>query len=212
MTETRQFWSDPVEIIDGMSLLPGFADSQTLFAEIQGLTAQSPMRHMQTRRGFTMSVAMTNCGDLGWVSDRNGYRYSPIDPQTGNPWPAMPEALKTLAHDAAKLGGFADFYPDACLVNRYVAGAQMGAHQDRNERDLTQPIVSVSLGLPARFFVVQDNPSTGAKSIPVDLTDGDVVVFGGSARMCAHGVRKLKAGHHPRWGEARWNLTFRCAG
>ena len=211
MTESRQFWSDPVEIVDGMQLLPGFADSQLLFTEIQSLIKQAPLRHMGTRRGFTMSVAMTNCGDLGWVSDRSGYRYSPIDPDSGQPWPEMPSALKGLAHDAAQLAGFDRFSPDACLINRYVPGAQMGAHQDRNEQDRTQPIVSVSLGIPARFFVVVDNPMAGQKSIPIDLSDGDVIVFGGAARMCSHGVRKLKAGHDPLWGESRWNLTFRRA-
>ena len=220
MAESGQFWSDPVEIIDGMRLLPGFADSQSLFTEIQALCLQSPLRHMQTMRGYTMSVAMTNCGDLGWVSDKQGYRYSEIDPESGVPWPAMPMALSSLAHDAAQLSGFDNFKPDACLINRYVPGAQMGAHQDRNERDRTQPIVSVSLGIPARFFVmnesvqagIRDSVQASKKSIPVDLSDGDVVVFGGAARMCSHGVRKLKSGYHPLWGEARWNLTFRCAG
>ncbi len=160
-----------------------------------------------------MSVAMTNCGDLGWVSDRAGYRYSPIDPDSGAPWPKMPAALKQLAHDAAAQSGYKGFEPDACLINRYVPGAQMGSHQDRNERDRTQPIVSVSLGIPARFFVARDeqHASASSKSISVDLSDGDVIVFGGAARMCAHGVRKLKSGLHPLWGEARWNLTFRCA-
>ena len=212
MTESGQFWSDPVDIVDGMRLLPGFADSESLFMEIQSLIKKAPLRHMETRRGFTMSVAMTNCGDLGWVSDRQGYRYSPIDPDSGKPWPEMPTALTTLAHAAAELSGFADFAPDACLVNRYVPGAQMGAHQDRNERDRSQPIVSVSLGIPARFFVVNDNAETDQKSIPIDLSDGDVIVFGGAVRMCSHGVRKLKPGYHPLWGEARWNLTFRQAG
>jgi len=111
--------------------------------------------------------------------------------------------LNSLAHDAAKLAGFDQFSPDACLINRYVPGAQMGAHQDRNEQDQTQPIVSVSLGIPARFFVVIDNPASNQKSIPVDLSDGDVIVFGGAARMCSHGVRKIKAGHDPLWGESR---------
>lgn len=213
MTESGQLWSDPVPVIDGMWLLPGFADSALLHGQIQALCKQSPLRRMQTRRGYTMSVAMTNCGDLGWVSDRQGYRYSPIDPDSGKAWPKMPSALKQLACDAAEQSGYANFQPDACLINRYVPGAQMGSHQDRNERDRSQPIVSVSLGIPARFFVMQpeSEPSTGNKSIPVDLQDGDVIVFGGAARMCSHGVRKLKPGTHPLWGEARWNLTFRQA-
>ncbi len=213
MTESGQLWSDPVPVIEGMWLLPGFADSTSLHEQIQALCKQSPLRHMQTRRGYTMSVAMTNCGELGWVSDRQGYRYSPIDPDTGKAWPRMPPALKQLAHDAAEQSGYANFQADACLINRYVPGAQMGSHQDRNERDRSQPIVSVSLGIPARFFVMQPvlEPSTGNKSIPVDLHDGDVIVFGGAARMCSHGVRKLKPGTHPLWGETRWNLTFRQA-
>jgi len=159
-----------------------------------------------------MSVAMTNCGELGWVSDRRGYRYSAIDPETGKPWPAMPAVMQSLAAEAADLAGYPGFKPDACLINRYVPGAQMGAHQDRNERDRSQPIVSVSLGIPARFFVMLEDTADSAKSIPVDLSDGDVIVFGGAARMCSHGVRKLKSGLHPLWGEARWNLTFRMAG
>ncbi|MEE9334840.1 MAG: alpha-ketoglutarate-dependent dioxygenase AlkB [Granulosicoccaceae bacterium] len=216
MADSGQFWSHPVEIVDGMWLLPSYADSQSVFKEIQSLILQAPLRHMRTRRGFTMSVAMTNCGDLGWVSDRQGYRYSPIDPDSGQLWPKLPTALTKLAHDAAALSGFAHFAPDACLINRYVPGAQMGAHQDRNERDRTQPIVSVSLGIPARFFIVNENTELSSqankKSIPVDLSDGDVIVFGGAARMCSHGVRKLKPGYHPLWGEARWNLTFRQAG
>ena len=213
MTESGQFWSEPVSVIEGMWLLPGFADSSSLYEQIQTVCEQSPLRHMQTRRGYTMSVAMTNCGDLGWVSDRQGYRYSPVDPESGRAWPKMPSAMSRLAHDAAEQSGYSNFKPDACLINRYVPGAQMGSHQDRNERDRSQPIVSVSLGIPARFFIMlpEVSPQTVNKSIPVDLRDGDVIVFGGPARMCSHGVRKLKPGIHRLWGEARWNLTFRQA-
>jgi len=192
-----------------MWLLPAFAASSDIWPEIESIVAVAPLRHMQTQRGFTMSVGMTNCGNVGWVSDRRGYRYSPIDPQSGQPWPKMPALLATLATNAASHAGFPDFKPDVCLINQYKPGAQMGAHQDRNERSFDHPIVSVSLGLSARFFV--QGETKGGKSIPVDVHDGDVIVFGGEARRCYHGVRKLKPGTHPLFGEARWNLTFRVA-
>lgn len=192
-----------------MWLLPGFATSSAIWPEIESIIAAAPLRHMQTQRGFTMSVGMTNCGAVGWTSDRRGYRYSPVDPQSGQPWPKMPSLLLTLAADAAAEAGFDGFKPDVCLINRYKPGAQMGAHQDRNERCFDHPIVSVSLGLSARFFVIGES-NTG-KSIPVDVHDGDVIVFGGQARKYYHGVRKLKSGYHPLFGEARWNLTFRVA-
>ncbi len=192
-----------------MWLLPGFAASEQIWPEIQSVVAAAPLRHMQTQRGFTMSVGMTNCGAVGWTSDRRGYRYSPADPLSGLPWPAMPALLSTLAANAASEAGFHQFEPDVCLINQYKPGAQMGAHQDRNERSFDHPIVSVSLGLSARFFVQGERK--GGKSIPIDVHDGDVIVFGDEARKCYHGVRKLKPGNHPLFGEARWNLTFRVA-
>ena len=195
---------------DGMVLLPGFADSDSVKRDIDAVVAEAPLRHMETMRGFTMSVAMTNCGALGWVSDRRGYRYSPIDPASGLPWPQMPAGLRTLSAAAAEIAGYKGFAPDACLINQYQPGAQMGAHQDRNERSFAHPIVSVSIGIPARFFVI--GPEKRGPSKPVDLQDGDVLVFGGEARSHYHGVRKLKPNTHPGLGAFRWNLTFRVAG
>lgn len=201
--------TDPVEIVPGMWLLPGFASGEFLQPEIERIIDAAPLRHMQTQRGHSMSVGMTNCGEVGWTSDRRGYRYSPTDPLSEKPWPAMPEGLKILATTAAEAAGFAEFHPDACLINQYKPGAQMGAHQDRNERDFGQPIVSVSLGIVARFFVLGDEKRGASTS--VDLHDGDVIVFGGLARRYFHGVRKLKESTHPRCGDIRWNLTFRVA-
>ena len=201
--------SEPTSITQGMWLLPGFAVSTQIWPEIQHVVEQAPLRHMQTQRGFTMSVGMTNCGQVGWTSDRRGYRYSPTDPQTNQPWPAIPVSMKQLAKSAAEVAGFNEFEPDVCLINQYKPGAQMGAHQDRNERNFDHPIVSVSLGIPARFFV--QGRHKGGKSVSIDLHDGDVIVFGGEARCHYHGVRKLKPGTHPLFGSVRWNLTFRVA-
>ena len=192
-----------------MFLLPGFADSVSLQAALENTLKQAPLRQMQTSRGFLMSVHTSNCGEVGWISDRRGYRYSPTDPLTGAPWPRMPDAFLEVATQAADEAGFAGFSPDACLINQYKPGTQMGAHQDRDESDFTQPIVSVSLGIDARFFVV--GPERTGKSIPVDLKDSDVIVFGGPARRYYHGVRKLKEATHPRFGSMRFNLTFRKA-
>lgn len=192
-----------------MCYLPNFARSEQLAPHIESVCQQAPVRQMRTRRGQTIQVSMTNCGQVGWVSDARGYRYDEIDPLSQEPWPAMPDALKSLASSAAKAAGFDEFEPDACLVNRYAPGMQMGAHQDRNEKDFKQPIVSVSLGIPARFFVL--GLTRQGSAIPVDLSDGDVVVFGGPARLFYHGVRKLKPNQDPIWGAFRWNLTFRKA-
>jgi len=157
-----------------------------------------------------MSVETSSCGQLGWVSDRKGYRYVRRDPLTEKPWPSMPQVLQELANAAALEAGYPGFSPDSCLINHYVPGTQMGAHQDKDEADFSQPIVSVSLGISARFFVV--GPQRTGKSTSVDLMDGDVIVFGGPSRRFFHGVRKLKATNHPRLGPHRWNLTFRKAG
>lgn len=192
-----------------MTLLPGYASSSQLRPLITRLCEASPVRQMLTQRGQKIQVHMTNCGSAGWVSDSKGYRYTPIDPLTGTAWPTMPQPFIELANRAADLCGFPNFEPDACLINRYEPGLQMGAHQDRNEQDFTQPIVSVSLGIPARFFVL--GLERKGTSTPVDLSDGDVVVFGGPARLVYHGVRKLKPAHDPIWGPYRWNLTFRKA-
>jgi alkylated DNA repair protein (DNA oxidative demethylase) len=156
-----------------------------------------------------MSVETSNCGSLGWVSDRRGYRYTEIDPLNGEPWPVMPEIFQEIAEKAAMTAGFPRFRPDSCLINYYVPGTQMGAHQDKDEKDFSAPIVSVSMGIDARFFVLgQERRGT---STSVDLSDGDVVVFGGPSRLFFHGVRKLKTSSHEVFGASRWNLTFRKA-
>lgn len=204
-----ELFDDVVTICPGMVLLPGFADSQALDVDIQAIREVSPLRRMQTMRGFLMSVQTTSCGQVGWVADRQGYRYEALDPLTGNAWPAMPLSFLKLSSSAAHRAGFADFVPDSCLINHYEPGTQMGAHQDKDEVDFDSPIVSVSLGIGARFFVV--GPERKGKSTAVDLSDGDVVVFGGPARQYYHGVRKLKPANHPHFGPVRWNLTFRKA-
>jgi len=202
-------FNEPFEICPGMSLLASFAETTQTLAAIESVLAVSPLRQMQTARGFYMSVKTSSCGEWGWISDRKGYRYVNTDPITENPWPAMPKFLFDLARKAAEQAGYSDFYPDTCLINHYVPGVQMGAHQDKDELDFSQPIVSVSIGIPARFFVV--GPERAGKSRAVDLKDGDVIVFGGPARRFYHGVRKLKEATHPTFGAQRWNLTFRKA-
>ncbi len=191
--------------------MQGFAlpHDDALLEAITNIAVQAPFRHMVTPGGFRMSVAMTNCGPLGWISDRTGYRYAPIDPESGQPWPAMPACFLKIAEAASEASGFAGFIPDACLINRYVAGAKMSLHQDKDERDFGQPIVSVSLGLPAVFQFGGDRRAGGAARIP--LQHGDVVVWGGPARLRYHGVLTLKDGVHPKLGPCRMNLTFRKA-
>src|SRR5690606_8287520 len=176
----------------------------------EATTAAAPWRHMQTPGGFTMSVALTNCGALGWTSDRRGYRYTRVDPDSGEPWPPMPPVLARLASEAAAAAGFPDFAPDACLVNRYTPGARLSLHQDRNERDFGAPIVSVSLGMSATFLF--GGPARADKPARVPLVHGDVVVWGGVDRLRHHGVLPLKDGEHPLLGAQRINLTFRKAG
>lgn len=197
---------------DGAMLLRGFAarDAAELLQAVADIATRAPFRHMVTPGGFRMSVAMTNCGALGWVSDRRGYRYDACDPQSGKPWPAMPPVFAHLAATAAAGAGFAGFAADACLVNRYEPGTRLTLHQDKNERDLGQPIVSVSLGLPATFQFGGTARSDRALRVP--LVHGDVVVWGGPARMAYHGVLPLRQGTHPATGTCRINLTFRRAG
>lgn len=196
----------------GAVLLRGFAtrEESALLEGVRSVAAQAPMRHMVTPGGYRMSVAMTNCGALGWVTDRTGYRYDPVDPESGKPWPRMPGVFTKLAHDAAADAGFKGFAPDACLVNRYVPGARVTLHQDKNERDFSAPIVSVSLGLPAVFLF--GGLKRTEKTKRVLLEHGDVVVWGGPARMRYHGVLAVKPAHHPLMGGERINLTFRKAG
>ena len=196
----------------GAMVLRAFAahDAPDLLNEVTEVVSQAPWRHMVTPGGFRMSVAMTNCGFLGWVSDRRGYRYDALDPDSGRPWPAMPPGFARIAGAAAAGAGYAAFVPDACLVNRYEPGARLSLHQDKNERDFDQPIVSVSLGLPATFLF--GAPERSARTMRVPLIHGDVVVWGGPARMRYHGVLPLKHGTHPATGSCRINLTFRRAG
>lgn len=198
-----------LDIAEGAVLLGGRAlgQEEALLAGLDTVVAAAPFRHMVTPGGFTMSVAMTNCGRAGWVTDRRGYRYTAEDPQTDQPWPQMPAAFAVLAREAAEEAGFAGFEPDACLINRYEPGARMSLHQDKDERDFSEPIVSVSLGLPATFQF--GGLSRSDKPRKVALQHGDVMVWGGPARLAFHGILPLKEGHHPRLGRNRINLTFR---
>lgn len=181
-----------------------------LLSALENVAAQAPFRHMITPGGFTMSVAMTNCGALGWVSDRTGYRYDAIDPSSSRAWPPMPAAFLKLATGAAAQAGFNNYVPDACLINRYEPGAKLTLHQDRDEQDFTQPIVSVSLGLQAVFQF--GGLKRADKLVRVPLTHGDVVVWGGPDRLRYHGILPLKEGQHSLLGKHRINLTFRKAG
>ena len=198
-------------IVPGAVVLRGLArpHALALLAGVDGVIAKAPLRHMRTPSGLPMSVAMTNCGALGWVSDARGYRYEPADPASGQAWPAMPVLFSQLAADAAAQAGFAGFAPDACLVNQYTPGTRLTLHQDKDERDFRAPIVSVSLGLPAVFLFGGPRRVDNAQRIP--LTHGDVVVWGGPARLFHHGVMAIKPGHHVLLGERRINLTFRKA-
>lgn len=205
---------NPVERLD---LAPGAvlwrhrlaADAPALLAELPALLTRAPLRQMQTPGGFSMSVAMSNCGALGWVTDRKGYRYSPVDPQSGEAWPPMPGSWRQAAQAAADEAGFPDFRPDACLINRYAPGAKMALHQDKDEADLEQPIVSFSFGLPALFLF--GGLTRGDKAERILLEHGDVLVWGGPARLRLHGIQPVKPGHHPLTGECRLNFTFRSA-
>ena len=198
-------------LAEGAILLRGLAlpHEKDLLHCIKMVTEVSPFRNMVTPGGFTMSVAMSNCGAAGWVTDRKGYRYAAIDPQTGNPWPAMPDIFRALAEDAAKRAGYPGFAPDACLINRYEPGARMTLHQDKNERDYDAPIVSVSLGLPATFLFGGKERSD--KTLKIPLRHGDVAVWGGPSRMNYHGVTIVADGVHPLVGRRRLNITFRSA-
>jgi alkylated DNA repair protein (DNA oxidative demethylase) len=195
----------------GAMLLRGLAepDAVALLADLQTVLEQAPLRHMITPGGFRMSVAMSNCGALGWVSDPAGYRYDAVNPCSSRPWPAMPASFLWLATLAAAEAGFSSFEPDACLVNRYEPGARLTLHQDRNERDFRHPIVSVSLGLPAVFLF--GGPRRGDRPTRVPLTHGDVVVWGGPSRLHYHGVLALAQGQHALTGNFRFNLTLRRA-
>jgi alkylated DNA repair protein (DNA oxidative demethylase) len=199
------------QLANGAWLLRAFAlaNVSSLLAEITNIAAAAPFRHLETPGGFRMSVAMTNCGALGWVSDRRGYRYTTHDPRGGQPWPSMPVIFSALADSAARAAGFECFEPDACLINRYVPGARLTLHQDKDEAELSAPIASVSLGLPAVFLFGGNTRKDKQRRVPVQ--HGDVVVWGGPARLFHHGVLPLKEGEHPELGQQRINLTFRRA-
>ena len=194
---------------EGAVLLRGFvlAQAPALLEEVVQIAQAAPFRHLVTPGGYTMSVAMTNCGRVGWVSDATGYRYDTKDPGTGAPWPPMPKSFLDLAMRTAAEAGFVGYDPDACLINRYVAGAKLGLHQDRDENDSWAPIVSVSLGLPAVFLWGGKRRSDPVRRL--QLENGDIVVWGGPARFVYHGVAPLKHGEHPLTGPVRINLTFR---
>jgi alkylated DNA repair protein (DNA oxidative demethylase) len=196
----------------GTAVLAGFAlgREEELLSSLKLVVEQSPFRNMITPGGFRMSVAMSNCGPLGWVTDRTGYRYSQIDPQTNHAWPEMPRTFQRLAESAANEAGFPNFVPDACLINRYEPGTKLSLHQDKDEHDFTQPIVSVSLGLSATLLF--GGLERGERTVRILLVHGDVVVWGGPARLRYHGVAPLGEGVHPLLGKIRYNLTFRKAG
>jgi alkylated DNA repair protein (DNA oxidative demethylase) len=200
-----------IALAEGAIVLTGFALSVAtqLIDAIEHVTESAPFRHLITPGGRRMSVAMTNCGEVGWISDRRGYRYEPTAPESGKPWPAMPSVFADLSSQAAAAAGFPGFRPDACLINRYVPGARLTLHQDLNEQNFNEPIVSVSLGLTATFLF--GGLSRSERTRRVRLTHGDVVVFGGPARMRFHGIMPLGDGEHALTGRQRINLTFRRA-
>ena len=195
----------------GLAYFPGFASpvEQELLAAIDGVAAAAPFRHMLTPGGQRMSAAMTNCGEVGWVTDRKGYRYDRIDPETGRPWPALPTSFTQLAQRAAAQAGFESFRPDVCLINRYEPGARMSLHQDRDERDFSAPIVSVSLGVGATFLFGGSKRSDKPHRLP--LAHGDVLVWGGANRLAYHGIAPVADACHPAVGRVRLNLTLRKA-
>jgi len=205
----EQPWQEP--LAPGAVVLRrlAVAGAATLLRDIEAVAALSPFRHMVTPGGYTMSVAMTSCGGLGWTTNDRGYLYSPVDPVTHRPWPPIPEAFNALCHEAAIAAGYPDFQPDACLINRYAPGAKLSLHQDKDEPNLSAPIVSVSLGLPAIFQFGGLQRNDPLKRLM--LEHGDVVVWGGESRLFYHGIQPLKPGQHPLTGEYRYNLTFRQA-
>lgn len=219
LTATAQS-SLPLEFQSGRPLalgrralvLPGFALSQSeaLLTALRRIMQDAPFRHMLTPGGLTMSVAATNCGAYGWITDRRGYRYSEYDPTTGQPWPPMPACFAHVARAAADTAGFVEFQPDACLINRYVPKSRLSLHQDKDERDFSQPIVTVSLGMSATFLF--GGQERKGKTARVPLAHGDVVVWGGEDRLRYHGVLPLEDEPHPLLGSERISLTFRKAG
>jgi alkylated DNA repair protein (DNA oxidative demethylase) len=198
-------------IVAGALLLRKWAEAHesALLEELSHVTAAAPFRHMFTPGGHRMSVAMTSCGAVGWVTDHRGYRYDQIDPLSGRCWPEMPKSFVLLAAAAAQAAGFDAFAPDSCLINRYERGTRLSLHQDKNERDFCAPVVSVSLGLPAVFLF--GGIERNVRPRRIRLTSGDVVVWGGPARKYYHGVEPVMDGDAPVTGQCRINLTFRKA-
>ena len=205
----EQPWQEP--LAPGAVVLRRFAiaSAAALLRDIETVAAISPFRHMVTPGGYTMSVAMTSCGGLGWTTNDRGYLYSSVDPVTQRPWPPIPAVFNVLCHEAAVAAGYPDFQPDACLINRYAPGAKLSLHQDKDEPNLRAPIVSMSLGLPAIFQFGGLQRNDPLKRLM--LEHGDVVVWGGESRLFYHGIQPLKPGQHPSTGEYRYNLTFRQA-
>lgn len=197
------------ELCEGAVLLRGFvaAEIAKLISAVNEVAAAAPFRHMITPGGREMSVAMTNCGELGWITDPRGYRYDRKDPVTGKRWPAMPALFRSLASRAASEAGFHGFEPNACLINSYAPGSRLSLHQDKDEGDFTHPIVSVSLGLPATFLFGGTSRSERPRRIRME--SGDVAVWGGPARLNFHGVAPLPSGADSLLGDRRINLTFR---
>jgi alkylated DNA repair protein (DNA oxidative demethylase) len=195
----------------GAYVLRGFVrgKEQELLSAVGKIAEAAPFRHLITPGGYRMSVAMTNCGNLGWVSDRTGYRYDPIDPITQRPWPPMPAVFRQLAESAAECAGYPSYRPDAVLINRYEPGTRLSLHQDKDERDAVAPIVSVSLGVPAKFLWGGLRRADSTRRIL--LESGDVVVWGGESRFVFHGVAPLPENTHALTGHQRINLTFRKA-
>jgi DNA oxidative demethylase len=204
--------ANKLEFVKDAYLLKGYAlaNEKSLLMDLTQVISQAPMRHMMTKMGYTISAAMSNCGALGWVSDRQGYRYDRKDPTTNKAWPEMPASFQLLATSAAAEAGFDYFVPDACLINQYQVGASMGFHQDKNELDFNQPIVSVSLGIPAIFQF--GGLTRTDKTLKIPLVHGDIVVWGGQVRFNFHGIAPIKMNTHPTLGAYRYNLTFRKAG
>ncbi len=201
----------PVALAEGATWLPGFAlpMMQTLWPCVAEALAIQPAMHMMTPMGYPMSVKTASLGEWGWVGSQAGYGYSAQHPETGQPWPPIPAVIMQLAEAAAMAAGFANFVPDSCLINVYAPGSKMGLHQDKDERDFSQPIVSVSLGLPATFL--WGGHRRLDKPIKLPLVHGDVVVWGGASRRVYHGVATVKPGQHPLTGAQRINLTLRKA-
>ena len=214
MHNSDSLWADETDpsiepLAEGVILLRSFCrdEAPALVDAITTVTQSAPFRQMVVPSGHTMSVAMTNCGDLGWITDRTGYRYTTVDPSTGKPWPAMPAPLLQLSQRAATAAGFPGFTPNACLINRYAPGTRLSLHQDKNEQDYTHPIVSASLGLPATFLLGTLRRADTPRRIRIQ--HGDVLVWGGPARLIYHGVAPVPSGSHPLTGPFRINLTFR---